>query len=821
MACRTLTWETMVRRRVPMLTTQDKLRIINAITDEKELRDEVVVPILRQTPGIQKVIKTHGADELGKDIVTVEEDRLGSQMITAFIIKSKRFSRSTTAKADRDLLVNVDNEVRTAITSGFESPELGGRRYFNKIVILTSQALPQAARAYLNDVRAQYPTVAFQYVDDDELRLWTDKYLPDLYYVRDGALAAYFKRLSTKCAKHSEHERIQIYKGEIRDVADIYVPPKLYRTSRVIKGGVAVSNPVISPPETVVEQRKHLLVVAGAGGGKSTLLRSLAQGFLARNRRNEAAVIPILVKAHELSQRLAGRSLSESLQLALSDEFGTDAPTLAHLLPSTKHSVRLLIDGMDEIASTEEQVTLCGALAEFAASYPNAKVVVTTRYAGDAIMGALSTGFVRWDLVWWYRGVIRRFAGKWFKNKEAQDNFLAALYEHDLMSRLPTTPLVLTMLAILYDFGETGLPGSLPELYQMISDLLLGKWSLERRAATMYKENQKEFFLTSLAAEMHSKRTTSIAMDEFAETVARVSAQLGEQFDADEMLHETADVAGLITVVDNARVEFRHLSFQEFYAAKHLDAEAIEDVDSYLAGLFGDPWMASIAYFYAGLRKADIRLLTKLREAIGNTRTSDIARMILEFGYVLQASYLTPMNERLNALVDQVLNYGQFIARMIADGAFPEDVPAWFMVMACVHMFCSTYRSGHWRNLESRVVELVAQRTREDDFAGLTSRLLAALITSDETACADELMKLEPSLRGVPILYVSLEAELSSHLADEGNPRLQAMRASLVRIQKLVRRRINDYPKFFAEAFHDRKIKQLAAAAQENLAELS
>lgn len=801
-----------------MLSTGDKLSIIRSIIDERELRLEVLIPILRQIPGVIKVIDTHGADEQGKDIVTLEHDALGAPFLTAFVVKAKKFSRAATQRPDTELLANVGVQVQMAVTSGFIWPEIDARqaRPFGKIVIVTSQSLSHSTREYLRQMVSMYANVTFQFFDETDLMRLVDQYLPDLYYTRNGALASYFKRLSARCTKLNEHERIQIYRGEIRDVEDVYVPPKLHRISRKVKNGSPVSSLVTSEPEIVIQQRKHLLIVAGPGGGKSTMLRALALDSISGNRRTGVTVVPVLVKAHELIRRLADGELDGALQEVVTEEFGSDAPKVSDLAASGSYSIRLLIDGLDEIPVVDDQLKLCALISEHIAKYPAVKVAITTRYANQDVVAALSGGFYRWDLVWWYRGIIRRFAGKWFKDKADQEQFMATLYEHDLMSRLPTTPLVLTMLAILYDFGETDLPGSLPELYQMISDLLLGKWSLERRAATFYKANQKEFLLSTLAFEMHMSRRTSLEIDALRILVGQVGSQLGEPFDFDTLIHELTDISGLLRITEKGSVEFRHLSFQEFFAAKHIDVQELDDAHAYLAGLFGDSWMSRIVYYYAGMKKADAGLLRRLRSTISDAPDSQAARMIIDLGYILQASYLTPIDMRLETLAEQIVTFGRFLSYAIDKLELPEGFPAWVMVMVLVRMFVSTYRSSHWHDREAKIAEMVEREAPGTTLSDLTSRLLSALIIDDDLACAEALISLEPMIRTIPVLYVCLDSEIATRLSSDDDPKALATQSNLAKIQQEVRRRMEMDPQFFGDAFQDRRVRQLAAAANRN-----
>jgi hypothetical protein len=143
---------------------------------------------------------------------------------------------------------------------------------------------------------------------------------------------------------------------------------------------------------------------------------------------------------------------------------------------------------------------------------------------------------------------------------------------------LARNPLLLTIIAYLFTDTDFVLPHSRTEFYEQASDVLLRQWKEERNK---YKAPHKVLVLQRLAV-FNQDRALEPGLDRRAldltsvliETAALLPALNVAVEHAQELIDEIVERSGLLLAIDGGlRYQFAHLTLQEFFAAKALDAE--------------------------------------------------------------------------------------------------------------------------------------------------------------------------------------------------------------------------------------------------------
>lgn len=753
--------------------------------------------------GVEYVHDLHGATELGRDLVVVERDALGTRLYTAVVIKAKRFSNATTEVPDRILLTNVFTQIETALVAGFDCHLSGRHEELNKVVVVTSQTVPHAIVTQFNHFIDRHRGISITVKADTDVREWIDAFMPEFYRVSTGHLAVYLSSLAAKCAKLDEHKLLGIYKGEIRDLGEVYVPPRLLRTpTRTTPiGGTRSTRPTAIPVHEGLRQARHMLLVSGPGGGKSTLVRAEVQRLIEVNRRGGVTNVPVVAKAADLSDGLAsGANLESVLQALLIDEYGSQAPNLAETLAADRLVTWVLIDGLDEIASYEGQAAVLQAVAEFIDQNREARLVLTSRYA-DSVKLRIPPQLAEWQLLWGGWRTVRTFSRRWFADEAKHRGFLRTLEDHNLLGKLPNTPLVLTLLAMLYEHGSTSLPAGLAELYQMFTDILLGRWNLRRRVSTFYREAQKEHVLRAFARRLHEGRRLDGPVAEFRVIVEECATELGQTLDPAVMLTDLCDGSGLL-VQNEERVRFVHLSFQEFFVATELISRQPDDEYDVVATWFGDPWTAGPTIFYAGSKKRDPRLLRRLLDQIDETVTKsapETARRTLEMGMIVQASYMTPAVDRLDAVNRSIATYASVLADIVNErDVYP--IHPWILTAVLLDLFQKHFRTESWQSL----LPALSPEIGDDSMLGLLREILKALMSADNDELGVRLLDLLPRLQQMPSVLKVVEFLTQIALAQDPSAESQHAKTALGRLsaemREYMRRRPNEFSSSVVEA---------------------
>jgi hypothetical protein len=197
----------------------------------------------------------------------------------------------------------------------------------------------------------------------------------------------------------------------------------------------------------------------------------------------------------------------------------------------------------------------------------------------------------------------------------------------------------------------------------MFTELLLGRWNLDRTASTFYKANDKEVFLTDIAMYLHFNRKVSCTEEELFEVFKQSESKLGKDINYDNMLHELIVNTNLLVKNDRSEYEFRHLSFQEFFVANEIHST---NQNKILIKEFPSTWWGEILYFYCGIKKSNEKLLPTLMRKIIKLEDVDALKAICQMGYLVQSSYKTHATVRKALILRSSKHYAEVMTKSIA-----------------------------------------------------------------------------------------------------------------------------------------------------------
>lgn|GEM_PF-2637702 len=284
-----------------------------------------------------------------------------------------------------------------------------------------------------------------------------------------------------------------------------------------------------------------------------------------------------------------------------------------------------LIDGLDEIGDLERRTAVRDAIWQGFKTHPEARFLITSRIIGyDAAevhiqpnadcmpqnaqgypLRVLSLGVAtRFYLAPFDDAQQLTFAQNWYRPRlgeaagtERAASFQQAVHAHSATRVIGRVPNLLYLLALLYR-NRVHLPHGRAEVYADISKAYLESIALDRHLhdqpghAVPFTLAQKESFLATIATHMQVRRAQEEAAarlkvelhtGEVLATHADLETWLRPHFaDAQGRLDQAAlrlfldhvaRRAGLLLPRGADAYAFAHLSFQEYYAARHLGSE--------------------------------------------------------------------------------------------------------------------------------------------------------------------------------------------------------------------------------------------------------
>jgi HEAT repeat protein len=263
----------------------------------------------------------------------------------------------------------------------------------------------------------------------------------------------------------------------------------------------------------------------------------------------------------------------------------------------------VLLDGLDEIVHADDRRGTVGRIEDFVRRHddrPN-HFVITSRIAGyrSAPLGA---PFACYTVQEMDKAQIRRFLERWCTAVEATqtpelstkmrqevaqreiEGIMQAVENSPGVRRLAANPLMLRILALIHRTGAQ-LPQKRVELYKLAADTLARTWRTAQGVpeSALVDERYLTRLLSRVAYWLHLHKPSGIATqreiyDVLGQEWARINRLPWEEDDpriqaeVEKFLLAVREHTGLFVERAPRRYGFMHLTFEEYYAARHLVA---------------------------------------------------------------------------------------------------------------------------------------------------------------------------------------------------------------------------------------------------------
>ncbi|MEA1907422.1 MAG: hypothetical protein U9N43_00100, partial [Euryarchaeota archaeon] len=247
----------------------------------------------------------------------------------------------------------------------------------------------------------------------------------------------------------------------------------------------------------------------------------------------------------------------------------------------------LLVDGLDEISDECARVSFVNQLRTFLATYPNANIVVTSREAGFRIVGgALSTHCKHYKVADFDDDDIMRLTLAWHKEvvgdsaevRLEAEKLAEIICSSDRVRQLAKNPLLLTTL-LLVNRWVGQIPTRRSVLYGKAIEMLLMTWNVEGYDPIDQEEAIPQ--LAFVAFTMMNDGVQTISSRRLKEILMLAREQMPEvlgyaRLSVSEFIQRVEFRSSLLILsgheIEQGTLypiyEFRHLTFQEYLAAK-------------------------------------------------------------------------------------------------------------------------------------------------------------------------------------------------------------------------------------------------------------
>lgn len=403
-------------------------------------------------------------------------------------------------------------------------------------------------------------------------------------------------------------------------------------------------NEDILPIGEVLKRAPHLAILAAPGGGKSTLLKRLATAYAFVERREqisddlpEREWMPLFLRCRELRDR-AHRPIIELLDdIPRHAGMSADESTIfQESVHSALHAGKalLLIDGLDEISDEGARQTFASHLRTFLAMFPQVALVVTSREAGFRLVaGVIASACRQAKIASLDEHDVLNLCERWHVEVVGDNNKVRveakelgqSIWGNERIRRLAENPLLLTTLLVVRRWiGE--LPRSRAGLYREAIRVLVRTWNVEGFAPLDEDETLAQ--LSYVACSMMEQGTQQIGQKALLKLLQSARRELEAELQfariaPQEFIDRIEYRSSLLMQTGVERIdgtlepvyEFRHLTFQEYLAARGYVEEQYpgrnsgQSLSDLLESHFNDEWWREViplAAVLAGRRAEDL-----------------------------------------------------------------------------------------------------------------------------------------------------------------------------------------------------------------------
>lgn len=623
----------------------EKIEKIQNIDKETDLHD-ILMELLPKM-GYKDVTLTHergNNPEMGKDIVASMLDEIENKKNwTAFVVKKGDVRGSSGGTKE------INAQIEECFDFPWHSISKGKDNKISKVKVVTSGIYKTGAvLKIIQDSFYNNPNISLW--SSVELVEYIDKFYPRYWLKGDKIYKHYIEVFQQKNREDDFTKTLGINNVKIQKIIDLAIKPKLLELHINNEGEMRRK---WFETHDVGKLNECALIVGESGSGKSTFFKQLANDIIYENAlRNDYEHYPFILKFCDFKD--CDFDVIKLLEkYLLQDDIKEINIDLDEILE--KRNFVLFIDALDEIGTTELKEKALASIQEFRIEFPEIKIYCSSRPADSLLGSCQKLKFKYLEITGVSIQQAEQFIGKYFNEEQIKcKRLLKSLRDSHILDKLPKTPLTLALITAIFDESEMEIPATISDLYKNFVDLLLNK-ALKDSTLDLLKIGIHRSVLSYLGEYLHVSRKRQIDKKKLFEILTTFANERGHKYDVNELISDLTQNVGLLIENERNEIEFKHLSFQEYFTAYQFYNHNINGKDNFINN-FNDIWWQNVAIFYAGMTKDSPVLIT---EILKNSEPKNFHEYLINMsgiGYLMQALYNTPISARLEGLKRNITN---------------------------------------------------------------------------------------------------------------------------------------------------------------------
>lgn len=627
------------------MNNQQKIEKLQGFNSEAEFRVFLIDLVKRM--GYQNVIHTHrfGSPELGKDIIGNLQHSIDGDEWYAFVVKFGRISGGTTE------IETIKNQIKQSFEYPYDDLD-GNRIRINKVKVVTNENFTSGAQTSLstsNELRA-FSNIDYWY--HDKLIPFIDKYYSDFWLPGDEFCKEYTKTVQLKMQEEFELKdlSLNIEDKNVKKLLNLFVEPiltegtveetkdkNLITSKRIVRKKIS--------HKTLTSYEENIIITGEPGSGKTKLINNLILSILDAGKSAVDKTIPVKLKGKDL------KSVNFDVEKAISIAVESSSSDTFSRTSLLDYKLVLFIDEIDFL-NKEEKKSLFENVNEYCV---NGHKYFLMQRSNDNI--DLDSDDKRTKSIRIHNFNIKQieiFIQKYFEGTDRGQKFIQILRESNLFAKLPTTPLTITLLSLLYDQNGYEIPSTITDIYDDFVKVMLGKLEIRNRNELLIFNIKKRLF-TNTALKMLDQKLFEIPYKDFKSDINIFLKSKGYLELIDLEITELIENSGMLYLDNKMNVGFKQQAFIEYLASVEIYDHSRHTHYEKLLLNFNDVAWQNTAIFFAGKSKDLPEMIDDLLQKMPNIDLRDWFINTGGMGYLSQALYLTDNLER-KKLIKQSLD---------------------------------------------------------------------------------------------------------------------------------------------------------------------
>ena len=467
------------------MNRQAKMEKLKEFKDENELR--LFIMDLLGFISFKKIQHTHqhGRPELGKDIIASLEHTLDDDEWYAFVVKKGRIIGNT------DIIENVKNQIKQAFEYPYETIE-GKQIKINKVRVLSNENISEGARETIRKSNDLSIYTNYEFWWNEKLIELIDKHYPDFWLPGDLLAKEYNKRTTNIIETEFEIKELSVTKlpePKVQKLLQLFVTPQIVELvpvkDRKMKKKIQPKKVSI---DDICDSKANFIIKGDPGSGKSRLMNEVVSQLLDPQLITDTKTYPIKLRLQAL------REIGFNIEKALEHEIKRVLPDPDCKFDFDEAQFVIFIDSIDDLYREEiDELTKEISLAEISSK---CRYIISARSIENINLTTSDSKFREIHLLNFNRDQIELFVKRYFEDINRGKRLLEVLRESNILEKLPTTPLTMTLISVLYEDTDYEIPATLTDIYNDFTNILLGKLEIKKRTQLIDLESKKASIFT-------------------------------------------------------------------------------------------------------------------------------------------------------------------------------------------------------------------------------------------------------------------------------------------------------------------------------------